>query len=188
MLPTLIFFFEIPVNPCTQMAIEIEIRNLENYAVLSLDLGFKVNRKLNFCSNISLFFLLSGAKNWIWVSKFHFSFFAEIEITKQDTLKLGFNIVIRNGKIVWKVVWIEYYLRLNLSSQATQHASNLNSECDRKSEWSKQLYSFYLMYIKFISISKKKHLFKILHLTQTYFLKNPLQIFEKHNSTHGQSI
>ena len=27
------------------------------------------------------------------------------------------NIVIRNGKIVWKVVWIEYYLRLNLSSR-----------------------------------------------------------------------
>ena len=26
-------------------------------------------------------------------------------------------IVIRNGKIVWKVVWIEYYLRLNLSSR-----------------------------------------------------------------------
>ena len=26
-------------------------------------------------------------------------------------------IVIRNGKLVWKVVWIEYYLRLNLSSQ-----------------------------------------------------------------------
>ena len=24
--------------------------------------------------------------------------------------------VIRNGKIAWKVVWIEYYLRLNLSS------------------------------------------------------------------------
>ena len=27
------------------------------------------------------------------------------------------NIVIRNGKIVWKVTWIEYYLRLNLSSR-----------------------------------------------------------------------
>ena len=26
------------------------------------------------------------------------------------------NIVIRNGKIVCKVVWIKYYLRLNLSS------------------------------------------------------------------------
>ena len=25
------------------------------------------------------------------------------------------HIVIRNEKIVWKVVWIEYYLRLNLS-------------------------------------------------------------------------
>ena len=26
-------------------------------------------------------------------------------------------IVIRNGKIVWKIVWIEYYLRQNLSCQ-----------------------------------------------------------------------
>ena len=26
-------------------------------------------------------------------------------------------IVIRNGKIVWKLVWIEYYLRQNLSCQ-----------------------------------------------------------------------
>ena len=26
-------------------------------------------------------------------------------------------IVIRNGKMVWKVIWIEYYLRLNLSSR-----------------------------------------------------------------------
>ena len=25
------------------------------------------------------------------------------------------NIVITNGKMVWKVVWIEYYLRLNLN-------------------------------------------------------------------------
>ena len=25
--------------------------------------------------------------------------------------------IIRNGRIVWKVVWIKYYLRLNLSSQ-----------------------------------------------------------------------
>ena len=31
--------------------------------------------------------------------------------------KLNDFIVIRNGKIVWKVVWIEYYLRLNLSSR-----------------------------------------------------------------------
>ena len=27
------------------------------------------------------------------------------------------NIAIRNGKIVWNVVWMEYYLRLNLSSR-----------------------------------------------------------------------
>ena len=29
------------------------------------------------------------------------------------------SIVIRNGKIVWKVVWIGYYLQLNLSSEDT---------------------------------------------------------------------
>ena len=46
---------------------------------------------MNFYSNISLFHFSSDAKNWKWVSKFHFSFFAEIEITKSDTLKLGFN-------------------------------------------------------------------------------------------------
>ena len=39
-------------------------------------------------------------KNWIILSSYH-----------------GYFIVIRNEKIVWKVVWIEYYLRLNLSSQ-----------------------------------------------------------------------
>ena len=32
---------------------------------------------------------------------------------------LGYFIVIRNKKIVWKVVWVEYYFRLNLSTQAT---------------------------------------------------------------------
>ena len=30
---------------------------------------------------------------------------------------MGLYIAIRNGKIVWKVVWIEYYLRLSLSSR-----------------------------------------------------------------------
>ena len=30
------------------------------------------------------------------------------------------NIVIRNGKIVWKVIWIKYYLRLILSSRRYQ--------------------------------------------------------------------
>ena len=29
----------------------------------------------------------------------------------------GYFIAIRNEKIVWKVDWIEYYFRLNLSSQ-----------------------------------------------------------------------
>ena len=30
---------------------------------------------------------------------------------------MSLTIIIRNGRIVWKVVWIKYYLRLNLSSQ-----------------------------------------------------------------------
>ena len=34
-------------------------------------------------------------------------------------------IVIRNGKIVWKVVWIEHYLRLNLSSRRYQYPGHL---------------------------------------------------------------
>ena len=54
-------------------------------------------------------------------------------------------IVIRNGKTVWKVVWIESYLRLNLSSRRyprlSQHTSNVNIECAGKLEWSKQMYS-----------------------------------------------
>ena len=47
-----------------------------------------------------------------------------------------------NGKIVlivWKIVWIEYYLRLKLSSQRYQlvprlpeHTSNVNTECAQK--------------------------------------------------------
>ena len=57
-----------------------------------------------------------------------------------------FSIVIRNEKIVWKVVWIDYYLRLNLPLKfpkilvlrLAQNASNVNIECARKS---KQLYS-----------------------------------------------
>ena len=72
-----------------------------------------------------------------------------------------FSIVIRNGKIVWKVVWIDYYLRLNLPLKfpkilvlrLPQNASNVNIECARKS---KQLYSLChqllgaLIYLHFI--------------------------------------
>ena len=48
--------------------------------------------------------------------------------------------VIRNGKIVWKLVWIEYYLRFTkiLVPRLTQNSSNVNIECAGKL---KQLYS-----------------------------------------------
>ena len=36
-------------------------------------------------------------------------------VNLNESLVVSLNIVIRNGKTVWKVVWIEYYLRLNLS-------------------------------------------------------------------------
>ena len=49
-----------------------------------------------------------------------------------------YNIVIRKGKIVCKVVWVGYYLRLNLSSQATSDTSSVNIECAGKSEWLKR--------------------------------------------------
>ena len=38
-------------------------------------------------------------------------------MTEKMRQKVVNTLVIRNGKIVWKVVWIEYYLRLNLSSR-----------------------------------------------------------------------
>ena len=54
-------------------------------------------------------------------------------------------LVIRNRTIVWKVVWIEYYLQLNdTRTRLPQHTSNVNIKCMGKSEWSKQLYSLYL--------------------------------------------
>ena len=61
-------------------------------------------------------------------------------------------IVIRNRKIVWKVVWIEYYLRLNYlpgdaketSTQATSAYIKCNTECAGKLEWLKQLYYLYV--------------------------------------------
>ena len=37
--------------------------------------------------------------------------------TSKSYFEQRFTIVIKNGKIVWKIVWIEYYLRLNLSSR-----------------------------------------------------------------------
>ena len=72
---------------------------------------------------------------------------------------LDSNIVIRNGKIVWKVVEIEYYLRLNLSFRRYYYPGylwihqNVNNECAGKS---KQLFSFSdqplgaLIYVYFI--------------------------------------
>ena len=38
-------------------------------------------------------------------------------VNLNESLVVSLNIVIRNRKIVCKVVWIEYYLRLNLSSR-----------------------------------------------------------------------
>ena len=59
--------------------------------MLPLGLGFKINRKLNFYSNISLFLFKVTLKTHIGVSKFQFSFFTKIEDTKQGTLKIDFN-------------------------------------------------------------------------------------------------
>ena len=44
--------------------------------------------------------------------------FMAIQLTGYNMMQnLGVSIAIRNGKTVWKVVWIEYYLRPNLSSR-----------------------------------------------------------------------
>ena len=44
--------------------------------------------------------------------------FMAIQLTGYNMMQnLGVSTAIRNGKIVWKVVWIEYYLRLALSSR-----------------------------------------------------------------------
>ena len=65
-------------------------------------------------------------------------------------LDLPLTIVIRNGKIVWKEVWMEFYLRLNLRylpkilvPRLLQHTSNVNIQYTGKSECSKQLYHLY---------------------------------------------
>ena len=58
-----------------------------------------------------------------------------------------YSIVIRNGKIVGKVAWIGYYLRLNLKilvPRLPQHTSNVNTECAGNSDWSKLQYSLYV--------------------------------------------
>ena len=39
---------------------------------------------------------------------------------ERNNYLLSFTIVISNGTIVWKVVWVESYLRLNLSSRRNQ--------------------------------------------------------------------
>ena len=48
------------------------------------------------------------------------------------------SIVIRNGKIVWKVVWMEYYLKLNLSSRRNKYPGYFSIV--EQSEWSKQMW------------------------------------------------
>ena len=61
-------------------------------------------------------------------------------------------IVIRNGKTVWRVVWIEYCLGLNTQTTSEMY-SNVTNECAGKS---KQLYSLCyqllgtLIYLHFI--------------------------------------
>ena len=46
---------------------------------------------MNFYSNISLFLFTNTLRIEIQVSKFHFSFFTEIENRNTGTLKFGFN-------------------------------------------------------------------------------------------------
>ena len=62
-------------------------------------------------SNLKYLILISDSVFWEL-----FSFLQFILSFKYDLTAWSF-IVIRNGKIVWKVVWIEYYLRLNLNSR-----------------------------------------------------------------------
>ena len=94
-------------------------------------------------------------------SFYFFRFFLAYKYYDTHMSNYRFSIVIRNGKIVWKVVWIDYYLRLNLPLKfpkilvlrLPQNASNVNIECARKS---KQLYSLChqllgaLIYLHFI--------------------------------------
>ena len=51
-------------------------------------------------------------KFFSWIHKLKVIFFSH-----GHKLGIKLTIVIRNGKIVWQVVWIEYYLRLDLSSR-----------------------------------------------------------------------
>ena len=66
-------------------------------------------------------------KNWdvnIWKNK--------TNIIK--SIRVCKTIVIRNGRIIWKVVWIEYYLQLNLSSR-TITRTQARSECIQCTDW-----------------------------------------------------
>ena len=87
---------------------------------------------------------------WIWRKCIKLKFLAVwfwklLEEKTKILLNLNWNtIVIRNGKIVCKIVWIEYYLPQNLSSlkiivlRLPQNLSDVNIECVGKP---KQLYS-----------------------------------------------
>ena len=61
---------------------------------------------------------------------------------KCENIYITLATAIRNGKIVWKIVWIEYLFELDfpkiLVPRLPPNASNVNIECDGKS---KQLYS-----------------------------------------------
>ena len=73
---------------------------------------------------VRLFYFINSLFNLKWISKarplifisFYKPFMAKM-FSKAIIQRTRFIIVIRNGKIIWKVVWIEYYLRLNLSSR-----------------------------------------------------------------------
>ena len=56
------------------------------------------------------------------------TFKMELSVKIVNSIKLLsiFTIVMRNGKIVWKVVWIEYYLQLNLSFRRYQYPGYLS--------------------------------------------------------------
>ena len=64
---------------------------------------------------------------------------------KLNLVQICLIIVIRNGKIVWKVlVAAELESPTILVPRLSQHTSDVNFECAGKSELSKQLYSLYV--------------------------------------------
>ena len=103
----------------------------------------KIYKFLYFC--LPLFFSLSVIAFTGW-SKVNLKVHGVIHC-----LNKNLTIAIRNGKIVWKEVWVEYYLRLNfwvpevaefwkiLVPRLAQNTSNENTECSGK--LAKQRYS-----------------------------------------------